>query len=211
MSFFDRLLDLYASTGYWALFLGVMLENAGLPVPGETALLIAGHLASPEGGSQLNLELVLLFSFLAAVIGDNIGFWLGRLVARRRLARGRRFLFLTPERFRRVEGYFARYGAATVFFGRFVALLRIAAGPSAGAAGMAWSRFLVANAAGAAIWATAITLLGYYAGAGWETMHHWLGRSAWGIAALIAIVVVILWVRRWRRERKLERANRIPS
>src|SRR5262249_48097103 len=145
-------------------------------------LLIAGHLASESGGRQLHLPYVLLVSFLAAVIGDNVGYWLGRLLARRRLARGQRFLFLTPQRFVRVEGYFERYGAATVFFGRFVALLRIAAGPSAGAAGMAWWRFLIANAAGALVWATTITLLGYYAGAGWETMHRWLGRFAWVVA-----------------------------
>src|SRR5205823_9493680 len=141
-------------------------------------------------------------SFLAAVTGDNIGYWLGRLVARRRLARGKRFFFLTPQRFLRVEGYFERYGAATVFFGRFVALLRIAAGPSAGAAGMAWWRFLIANAAGALLWASIITLLGYYAGDGWQTLHHWLGRTAWGIAALLALAVVLWWVRRWLRDRR---------
>ncbi len=198
---FELFLTWYAAIGYWALFLGVALENAGVPVPGETVLLIAAHLASPSGGSRLNLRWVLAVSFVAAVTGDNIGFWLGRLFARRRLAQGKRFLFLTPDRFRRVEGYFERYGAATVFIGRFVALLRIAAGPSAGAAGMSWGRFLLANAAGAAVWVTIISLLGYYAGTGWEALHRWLGRTAWGIAGLLAVLMVSWWIIRWRRNR----------
>src|SRR5439155_16524000 len=130
-----------------------------IPLPGETALLVAGYLCSAAGEHRLRLELVILVSFLGAVTGDNLGYWLGRRLARPRLAAGKRFLFLTPERFLRAEAYFDRYGAATVFFGRWVALLRIAAGPAAGAAGMPWWRFLIANGAGAGVWATGIALL----------------------------------------------------
>src|SRR5919197_497305 len=115
---------------YVALFFGIMLENAGIPLPGETALLIAGYLSGPAGGDRLHLWAVIIVSFLGAVCGDNLGYLLGRKLARPRLAAGKRFGFLTPERFVRTEGYFARYGAATVFFGRWVALLRIAAGPA---------------------------------------------------------------------------------
>jgi len=188
---------------YVALMFGIMLENAGIPLPGETALLIAGYLCSDAGGHRLRLGLVIVASFLGAVIGDNLGYWLGRRLARPRLAAGKRFLFLTPERFLRAEAYFHRYGAATVFFGRWVALLRIAAGPAAGAAGMAWWRFLVANAAGAAVWATGIALLGYAAGPAWEALQKWLGRGAWIAAGTIVLTVIVWrlvwWVRYKRR------------
>jgi membrane protein DedA with SNARE-associated domain len=199
--FLQTFLDLYASIGYWALFLGVLLENAGLPLPGETALLVASYLASPEGGGKLSLWAVAFVAFVAAVVGDNTGYWLGRLLARRRLERGQRFLFLTPARFLRAERYFARFGSATVFFGRFVALLRIAAGPAAGAAGMPWYRFVVANVAGAALWVGTISFIGYYAGAAWEAAQRWLGRGAWAAAGAVVLAWAVHRLLVWRRTR----------
>jgi len=198
-------LELYAAIGYWALFFGVLLENAGLPLPGETALLIASYLASPEGGGRLNVWAVAGIAFVAAVIGDNAGYWLGRVLARRRLDRGQRFLFLTPARFLRAERYFARFGSATVFFGRFVALLRIAAGPAAGAAGMPWYRFVVANVAGAALWVGTITAIGYYFGAAWEAAQRWLGRGAWAAAGAVVLAWAIHRLLVWRRTRAIDK------
>jgi hypothetical protein len=96
---------------YVALFFGIMLENAGIPLPGETALLVAGYLTSEAGGYRLHLWAVIVVACLAAVVGDNLGFWLGRKLARPRLAAGKRFLFLTPARFQQAERYFAKYGA----------------------------------------------------------------------------------------------------
>src|SRR6059058_6132761 len=84
---------------YVALFFGILLENAGIPLPGETALLIAGYLTSEAGGYRLHLWAVIIVACLGAVIGDNLGFLLGRKLARPRLAAGKRFWFLTPERF----------------------------------------------------------------------------------------------------------------
>src|SRR4051812_7678158 len=185
------LAEFSATHGYLILFFGIMLENAGIPLPGETALLAAAFLSSPAGGGHLNIGLVIAAAFAGAVIGDNIGYWVGREFARPRLAKGRRFLFLTPERLLKAEVYFAKYGAMTVFFGRFVALLRIVAGPAAGVAGMPWWRFFIANAAGAAVWATTIGLLGYTAGPAWQTLQGWLGRGAWGAAGLVVLTVVL--------------------
>src|SRR3954467_4624725 len=172
---------------YVVLFFGVMLENAGIPLPGETALLIAGYFSSEAGGYRLHLWAVIIVACLGAVIGDNLGFLLGRKLARPRLAAGKRFLFLTPERFCKAEAYFEKYGAATVFFGRWVALLRIAAGPAAGAAGMPWRKFLIANAAGAAVWATGIAIIGHLAGPAWQALQTWLGRGAWVLAGVVVV------------------------
>ena len=173
--------------GYWVLGLVIALENAGLPVPGETALLTAGFLTSAADGRHLDLWAVVLVAFLAATAGDNIGFWLGRRVARPRLAAGRRFLFLTPARLAAAERYFAKYGLLTVFVARFVTGLRVVAGPAAGAAGMRWGRFLAANAAGAVVWAAVIALVGHSAGHAWEAVRERLGSAGWVVLAVVVV------------------------
>jgi membrane protein DedA with SNARE-associated domain len=192
---FEQFLEWYAAYGYPVLFLGVLLESAGVPVPGETAVLVASFLASPAGGEHFHLGWVIVLTGAAAILGDNLGYWLGRRLARPRLRGGRGFLFLTPQRFQKVEDYFARYGAWTVFGARFVAGLRVAAAPAAGAAGMHWPRFLAANAAGGLAWAVTVSLLGYFFGRSWELLHHWLHWGAWAIpaAVLLALGLRYLW------------------
>src|SRR6516165_8421797 len=138
--------------GYPVLFIGVLLENAGIPVPGETAVLFAGFLSSPAGGSHFYILWVILLTVAAAVIGDNIGFWLGHRFARPRLRSGGRFLFLTPKTLELAEGYFHRYGVWTIFFARFITGLRVVGALAAGTAGMHWLRFVIANASGALAW-----------------------------------------------------------
>jgi membrane-associated protein len=176
----------YAVYGYPVLFLGVLLENAGIPVPGETAVLMAGFLAS---AGHFNLVLVILITVTAAVLGDNIGFWLGHRWARPRLQQGRGFLFLTPRALQLAEGYFQRYGDWTVFFARFITGLRVVGALAAGTAGMPWRRFLLANAAGALAWATTMSLLGYFFGHSFELLHKWIGRS--GLIILGCVVVLV--------------------
>src|SRR5258708_3492432 len=107
--FFSLFTDWYTAYGYPVLFLGVMLENAGIPVPGETAVLIAGFLCSPAGGEGFHPEGVMALTVVAAVLGENIGFWLGHRYARSRLQQGKRFLLLTPKSLKLTEGYFERY------------------------------------------------------------------------------------------------------
>lgn len=180
----------YSAYGYWVLFLCVLLENAGLPLPGEVALLAAGYLASPFSGGRLSIGVVFGVAFVAAVVGDNLGYWAGRSLARRQLLRGKRFLLLTPARLRRAESYFARYGAGTIFLARFVAVLRITAGPAAGVAGMPWWRFTAANAMGALVWAAGVGMAGYYIGPAWDTLRRDLGWGGWALMGLVALAVV---------------------
>jgi membrane protein DedA with SNARE-associated domain len=193
--------------GYPVVFLGVMLENAGLPVPGETIVLLAGFMASKSSGGNFHLLGVILTTVLAAIIGDNLGFWLGRRWARPRLQQGGRFLFLTPATLQLAEGYFHRFGSWTIFFARFVAGLRVVGALAAGTAGMPWPRFLIANAGGAVSWAVAISLLGYFFGENLPFLEKLLGRA--GLAALIAAVALVVWLYIWHRRRP--RANAAPA
>jgi membrane protein DedA with SNARE-associated domain len=198
---FQAFVEWYAAYGYPALFLGVLLENAGVPVPGETAVLVASFLASPAGGGRFHLGGVIAVACAAAIVGDNVGYWLGRRLARPWLQRGRGFLFLTPQGLQKAEGYFARYGAWTVFVARFVTGLRVLAAPAAGVAGMHWPRFFAANAAGALAWASAVSLLGYFFGRSWEALHHGLSWGAWIILGALLLVLGLryLWRRTWKR------------
>ena len=203
---FENFLAWYAAYGYPVLFLAVLLENAGLPVPGETSVLVGAFLASPAGGERFHLVWVIVLACSAAMVGDNLGYWLGRWFARPWLQRGRGFLFLTPERFHKAEDYFTRYGARTVFVARFIAGLRVVAGPAAGAAGMHWPRFFIANAAGAAAWAVTVGLLGYFLGRSWELLHHWLNWGSWiALGVLAAIGLFYVWRTRAKRPASFSR------
>jgi membrane-associated protein len=186
--------------GYPVLFIGVLLENAGIPVPGETAVLVAGFLSSPAGGGHFNIVWVMVITVVAAVIGDNTGFWLGHRWARPRLQSGRRFLFLTPKALSLAEDYFHRYGIWTIFFARFITGLRVVGALAAGTAGMHWWRFFLANASGAVAWAATMSLLGYFFGHSWDLLHKWLGRG--GLILLGCAVVLVGLPYLWRHLHK---------
>jgi membrane-associated protein len=201
MDWFHTFAEQFAVYGYPVLFIGVLLENAGIPVPGETAVLVAGFLSSPAGGSHFNVLWVILVTFVAAVVGDNVGFWLGHAWARQRLRQGRWFLFLTPKSLELAESYFNRYGIWTIFFARFITGLRVIGALAAGTAGMPWLRFLFANAAGALAWSVTMSLLGYFFGHSWELLHKWLGRGALIILGSVIVLAGLPFL--LRRLRKL--------
>lgn len=147
------LFSLPAQVGYPALGALIFGESAGLPLPGETALLTAGGLAA---AGQLALPVVILVAATAAIAGDTVGYWLGRRGGRAFLMRDG---FLADHRRHavlRADRFFERYGTATVFFGRWVPGVRVVAAVMAGATQMPWRRFAVANAAGALAWATTV-------------------------------------------------------
>ncbi len=202
---FEALSGWLGHYGYPILFLVVFGESAGLPVPGETALLTASVLAARhgEGSDQPHLEIVwvIVVAVVAAVLGDNLGFEVGRRWARGRLAQGKRFLFLTPKALEVVEGYFERYGTLTVFFSRFVAGLRVVCALAAGTSRMPWVRFFLANVGGAVAWAVTMSLLGYFFGQSLELLHKWLGRG--GLLMLACIVLLIGLPYLWRHARRL--------
>ncbi len=183
--------------GYWAVFFGVMLENAGLPVPGETILLIAGYFAAT---GKFNLPLVMLIAATGAVIGDNIGFAIGHHFGRGFLLRVGRFFFLTPKRLEHMENYFESHGNKTILVARFITGLRVFAALLAGASRkMPWRVFVVYNMAGAILWSVVITTLGYLFGASLPLLVKWVGRS--GTILLIAAIVIGVIVWRVRRHR----------
>jgi membrane protein DedA with SNARE-associated domain len=147
--------------GYVALGGIILGESAGLPIPGETALITAGGLVA---AGHLSLPLVILGATLAAITGDTIGYWLGRRGGRALLLRDGFGATHRRHAVGRADRFFARYGAATVFFGRWVPGVRIVAAVTAGAARMPWPRFAVANATGAVAWATTVATLAVLAG-----------------------------------------------
>jgi len=184
--------------GYWVVFFGVMLENAGLLVPGETILLVAGYFCST---GVFRLPLVMGIATTGAVVGDNIGFAIGHHFGRDVLLKIGRFFFLTPKRFEHMENYFKSHGNKTILVARFITGLRVFAALLAGASRkMPWRVFLAYNLAGAMLWAVVITLLGYLFGQSLPLLVKWVGRS--GTILLIALIVIAVIIWRIRRHRK---------
>jgi membrane protein DedA with SNARE-associated domain len=185
--------------GYWAVFFGVMLENAGVPVPGETILLIAGYFAST---GKFNIALVMVIAATGAVIGDNIGFAIGHHYGRNVLLRIGRFFFLTPKRFEHMESYFKRHGNKTNLVARFITGLRVFAALLAGASKMPWRLFFIYNVTGAILWSVVITTLGYLFGQSLPLLIKWVGRS--GTIMLVAAIGIGIVIWRVQKHRKSE-------
>ena len=173
--------------GYWAILLLVMVEDFGVPVPGETILIAAAIFA---GAGRLNVVLVGLVGFVAAIIGDNIGFAIGHFGGRALALRWGRYVFLTEERLTKAEYFFDHNGARIIVVARFIEGLRQANGIIAGISGMHWRRFLVFNALGAALWVGTWVSLGYLAGNHISTIYHYI--TQYSLYALIALAVLLL-------------------
>src|SRR5579859_7514704 len=148
--------------GYPAVAIFVMIESSGIPFPGETMLLLAAFYAGAT--HQLQIPIVIACAAFGAIIGDNIGYVIGRTGGRAIVVRFGKYVFLKPEHLDRAEAYFANHGDKTVFFGRFIAVLRAWAAFLAGVNHMHWRTFLFYNAAGGILWATIFGSLGYVAG-----------------------------------------------
>ena len=193
---FEMLRNYLALWGYWAVGAALLLENAGLPVPGETILLLASFLAYSE--HKLALPWIIVVGVCAATLGDNIGFAIGSYGGRPLLERYQRTLRIRPAVIARGEELFARYGAATIFVARFIAGLRIIAGPLAGVLRMPWRKFLIFNFLGAVLWVRVIASVGYLFGKHWDALVDLVQDANLAVAIVVVVVCVFFW---WKRRR----------
>jgi membrane-associated protein len=191
-------LDVAENVGYPIVFALIAIETMGIPVPGETALVTAGIVASR---GRLEIEIVIALAAAAAILGDNVGFAIGRKLGRKLLtARGP----LLHHRRRVIaigEPFFDRHGPKAVFLGRWVSGLRITAAWMAGVTKMPWPTFLFWNALGGIAWAISIGLLAYFVGHSAEKIIHVAGL---GGAGAVVVGGVALWVVVWLRRRRAE-------
>jgi len=195
-SILDFLRNAVVQYGYWAVGAALLAENAGIPVPGETILLLACFLTYSE--QNLQLPWIILVATIAATLGDNLGFAAGYYGGRPLLARYQTLFKIHNRTLERGEELFARYGAVTVFFARFVFGLRIIAGPLAGVLRMPWRKFMVFNFLGAALWVSVIAGAGYLFGQHWERLQQDVKRIDVAIVILLLVAVAFLW---WRSRR----------
>ncbi|MEO8084091.1 MAG: bifunctional DedA family/phosphatase PAP2 family protein [Ardenticatenales bacterium] len=194
----ERLLSTY---GYATVALGVLIESVGIPLPGETILLVA---AAYAGAGHLSVRWVIVAAAVGAIVGDTIGYELGHHGGRRLLERYGRFVRLNERHLARAEGFFARYGDKTVFFGRFISILRMFSAFLAGVYRMPYRRFLAYNAAGGILWALTFGLLGAAFGTQWPLVERWAGRAGLLIVGLLLVVALAAVIGRWAVQHESE-------
>jgi membrane protein DedA with SNARE-associated domain len=185
MALAETLKDLISSYGYFAVFCIVALESTGIPLPGETALVTAAVFA---GQGTLNIYGVIASATAAAILGDNGGYWIGREFGFPLLGRIAPALRLDEGKLKVAQYLFFRHGGKIVFFGRFIAILRTFAALLSGVNRLEWGRFLLFNAAGGVVWASAFGFGGYMLGKAFEYYARPVGIAALVGAAVAAIV-----------------------
>ncbi len=190
--------------GYLAVGGLIMVEDFGVPAPGETVLIAASVYA---GAGRLSIVGVGLLAVLAAVVGDNIGYAIGYFGGRALVLRFGKYVLLSGERLERAEGFFARNGGKIVVIARFIEGLRQANGIIAGIAEMPWPRFLAFNALGAALWVGVWASVGYLAGDHIQTVYDGVTRYSLYVLIALAVVVVALIVRAVLRRRRRSSAG----
>lgn len=199
----DNIQELARHYGYWAVFVGIALENTGIPIPGETITIVGGFLA---GSGELNYWFVLASAIAGAVFGDNLGYWIGRIGGWQLLLRVGRFFKIQEKQLENAKQQFSQNAPRAVFFGRFVALLRIFAGPMAGIAQMPYYQFLLCNFGGAALWASIIVTLSFFLGRLIPLQQLVSGIAQFGIIALVLAIAWIL-IPIWQESRRLKQGG----
>ena len=191
---FELLRGFFQDHGYLTVFCALLLENAGIPVPGETILLFASFLAFDE--QALRLPLIIVIGIVACTTGDNIGYWIGRRGGRPLLERYQKLFHIQTSSILRGERLFERFGSATIFLARFVFGMRIIAGPLAGVLRMRWPRFALFNFLGATVWVGVVSTVGYLFGEHWNRLLRFVGRANL-IFFVVAIGVTTIVLRRY--------------
>lgn len=188
-------LNLVATYGYIVVLLIVMAESAGLPLPGETSLLVAGALAAT---GHLWLPGVIIAAALGAILGDTAGYWVGRTSGLQLLRRHGHLFRFDEHKLAMAEQFFERHGEKTVFLGRFVPIGRIFSAVLAGVSQMRYRRFLFWNATGGIIWATVMGTLGYFFGTQLPLIERLVRQFGFGllIALIVGVGIRVAWLRR---------------
>ncbi|MBL7257331.1 DedA family protein [Paractinoplanes lichenicola] len=193
--------------GYYAIAGVIGVESFGVPAPGQTIMVAAAIYA---GAGRMSIFAVAAISFVAAVLGDNIGYWIGVRGGRKLALRWGRYVFLTPERLARAEGFFARRGGRVVMVARFIDGLRQLNGVIAGITAMPWRTFLIYNAIGAALWVGVWTTVAYLFGTHLVAIIEHAHRYTWQAITVIVLAVAVyitLHVRHIRRKRARSSAD----
>jgi membrane protein DedA with SNARE-associated domain len=193
--------DALVHYGYWAVIVILLVENTGLPLPGETVLLLSSFLAYSE--HDLHLGWIIVAGTLATAIGSGCGYVLGHYGGRPLLERFQNVFHIGDTSINRGEQFFEKYGAAAVLFSRFVFGMRVLAGPLAGILRMPWKKFAVFNLIGAALWVGVMCCIGYFFSSRWSLLVHYMKKFDQALVAAFVLVVVIFW---WRN-RKLRRQS----
>jgi membrane protein DedA with SNARE-associated domain len=197
----DIVQDVARLYGYWAVFVGIAIENMGIPLPGETIVIVGGFLA---GSGELNYWFVLGSAIAGAVLGDNFGYWVGRSGGWQLLVKIGRIFNIQEQQLEQAKDRYSKNAAQAVFLGRFITILRIFAGPLAGITQMPYRQFLLYNFGGAAVWSTTIVSLAYFLGkvVSLEQIITWIAQA--GIVAFAGVIVLLLIPILWEyRQKKL--------
>jgi len=196
---FQTLSHFFQSYGYWVIFFGVMLENAGVPVPGETVLLFAGFLAFH---GQLRLNRAILTAIAGATIGDSLGYAVGHFGGTALVRRLRGRFLMSARHYDRAQTLVLKHGHWAVFVARFITGLRVLAGPFAGAFLMPYPRFLLFNFSGAVVWAITIGCAGFLFGSNWGRLVRLVKAADLVILALVVVGAVVAGFIYARRQKK---------
>ena len=190
----------FASYGLAVIVVGIYLEGCGLPLPGETVLLAGGFFARQ---GSLSITWVVVAAFLAAVAGDNTGYWIGRRGGRGWIERHGRWVGLTARRLESIDEFFARHGAKTILIARFLSGVRAFAPLFAGVSRIPWRRYALLDAISCLVWSTTVGLLGYLFGESWGRAEHWIGRAGLSLLVLAAAVLLLRALGRHRERVQL--------
>jgi undecaprenyl-diphosphatase len=204
----ELFLDLVSQYGYFIVVVTIMLECAGVPLPGETALIVAAAVA---GAGKLDIRIVILIAALAAIIGDGGGYWVGRLFGRNLITRYGKFIHLNEHRIAMVEGYFSRHGSKTVFFGRFFSILRTYSAFFAGIFQMPYGTFTLYNALGGVTWATTFGILGFLFGQNLPLVEKIARTVGWALTLPLILVIFIMLFWRWLLKHQDQLAGKIST
>jgi membrane protein DedA with SNARE-associated domain len=185
----QQLSHLISLHGYWLLAVFILMESAGVPLPGETALIVA---SASAGAGNLSIVWVILVAASAAITGDACGYWLGRRAGRPLLKR----LRVKEKKLKRIESFFKKHGPKAVFFGRFISILRAYSALFAGVSRMRYGIFTAYNGAGGILWAFTFGIIGYIFGKNLQHLEAILHEVR--ISIVIVVVVVLAGVLLWR-------------